>query len=373
MPDPPRRRPPWWPPDEPFPPAAGDPRWRRMRGPFVRRMVTLFLSVFLLICMGSAALGWFIGSSWGASAAPVPFARFGPLGIVGLVFVLVGLMAAGRSLRRIAMPIGDLMDAADRVARGDYSTRVSETGPREVRSLAHAFNSMAERLEETDERRRNLLADVTHELRTPLTVIQGNLEGLLDGVYPRDEAHLAPVLEETRVLSRLIDDLRTLALAESGALKLQREPTDLGILLHEAVTSFKAQADAAGITLRAEMPDDLPLLELDPARLRQVLDNLIVNALHYTPRDGTIRVRGAVEPGPPHRVSVSVADSGIGIPPQDLPHIFDRFFKSHDSRGSGLGLAIARNLITAHGGAIAATSIPGQGTTIRFTLPIPEP
>lgn len=366
-----RRRPPWWPADEPFPPDEHTRHeWRRMRGRFFRRVGCLFLFLFLLTFTGFAALGWFIGNGMGVGAFPYPWSRFGPLGVLGILLVVLGVFAAVRSLRGIAMPLGDLMEASGRVANGDYSARVEENGPREVRQLARAFNKMTARLEETDERRRNLLADVTHELRTPLTVIQGNLEGLLDGVYPRDEAHLAPILEETRILSRLIDDLRTLALAESGALKLQREPTDIRVLAREAVTFFKAQADLAGVELRAEAENDLPMLDLDPSRLRQVVDNLIANALRYTPRGGTILVRCSLETDAPRRVALAVVDTGRGIPAQDLEHIFDRFYKSSDSRGAGLGLAIAKNLVAAHGGAIAATSEAGQGTTIRFTLPV---
>jgi signal transduction histidine kinase len=261
-----------------------------------------------------------------------------------------------------------MLEAAGRVADGDYNTRVDETGPREVRALSRAFNSMAARLQIHEEQRRNLLADVTHELRTPLTVIQGNLEGLLDGVYPRDDAHLTPILEETHVLSRLIDDLRTLALAESGALKLQKEPTDLATLTNETVASFRAQADAAGIELSTDAAANLPMLELDPARIRQVLENLIANALRYTPRGGMVRIRCFAEGT--SRVSIAVTDSGVGISKDDLPHIFERFYKSSDSRGTGLGLAIAKNLITAHGGEISAQSEPGAGTQIRLSLPV---
>jgi two-component system, OmpR family, sensor histidine kinase BaeS len=195
-------------------------------------------------------------------------------------------------------------------------------------------------------------------------VVQGNLEGLIDGIYPRDDAHLQPILEETRVLSRLIDDLRTLALAESGALKLQIEPTDLAMLVSETVAFFQAQAD--GVELSADAEPGL-VLEIDPERIRQVLENLLANALRYTPRSGTIRVRCFAEGA---HAKVSVSDTGAGIPPDELPHIFDRFYKSRDSRGTGLGLAIAKNLVVAHGGEISAQSALDKGTTIHFTLPL---
>ena len=367
----PRRRPPWWPVEEPWPPVEplGVHRWRALRGRFFWRVGALLLVALILACSGLVFLVGIVANLLGVlnvpgQAAPSTLA----LGVITLVLVLVGLLLAGRALRHTAVPLGDVMEAAGRLAEGDYAVRVAERGPREVRALAHTFNSMVARLAAHDEQRRNLLADVTHELRTPLTVIQGNLEGLLDGIYPRDDAHLQSILDETRVLSRLIDDLRTLALAESGALRLEKEPTDLALLASEAVTSFRAQADAAGIGFSTDAAPDLPLLHVDPARIRQILDNLIANALRYTPSGGTIRVQClAIDDA---HVAMVVRDTGAGIPPDKLPHIFDRFYKSSDSRGTGLGLAIAKNLVAAHGGEISAESELGQGTTIRVKFPL---
>jgi signal transduction histidine kinase len=364
-----RRRPPWWPPDEPFPPAGGpgSPEWRRMRGFFWRIGAALIL-LFILAFGFFTFLFWSVVSFFGGPSLPPPTAAFvRPWAIPVLVFAFLVLFLGLNVLRRVALPLGDLVEAAGRVAEGDYSARVAERGPREVYTLARAFNSMAARLQSNAEQRRNLLADVTHELQTPLTVVQGNLEGLVDGIYPLDRDHLEPILEETRVLSRLIEDLRTLSLAESGALKLQREPTDLAVLASETVASFRPQADAAGIALQTDIAPDLPPAQVDPARVRQVLANLLANALRYTPKGGRIRVQCSVDT---RRLAVAVSDTGAGIPPDDLPHIFDRFYKSRDSRGSGLGLAIARNLVAAHGGEITAHSQAGQGTTIRFTLPL---
>jgi signal transduction histidine kinase len=226
-------------------------------------------------------------------------------------------------------------------------------------------------LQLTETQRRNLLADVTHELRTPLTIIQGNLEGLLDGIYPRDDAHLAAILEDARVLARLIDDLRTLALAESGALPLHREPTDLGVLIGETVASFRPQAAAAEVEVSPVVDEEIPLLDLDPVRMREVLTNLIANALRYTPAGGRVCVTGRVNQAE-QRVIISVSDTGTGIPPEILPHIFERFYKSGDSYGTGLGLAIARNLVITHGGEITAlsNSTSAPGTTIRISLPL---
>jgi signal transduction histidine kinase len=178
--------------------------------------------------------------------------------------------------------LDELVDASNRVAEGDYSIRVEEKGPPEVDSLMRGFNSMAERLQAHDQQRRNMLADVSHELRTPITVIQGNVEGILDGLYPADEARLKSILEETQVLSRLVDDLRTLALAESGALHPKREPTNLAELIRDAVSGFEAQIKekAIRIELILEGGEDA---NIDPQRLREVLNNLLSNALRYTP------------------------------------------------------------------------------------------
>jgi signal transduction histidine kinase len=263
-----------------------------------------------------------------------------------------------------------LVEAAHRVEDGDLDFHVHPRGPRDLRALARAFNSMLDRLRQNERQRRQLLADVTHELRTPVAVLQGNLEAIVDGVYAADAEHLGPLLEETRLLSRLIDDLRTLSLVESGALELHREPTDMGVLVGDVITAFRAQAEAAGVALRAEIPDDLSLADVDPLRVREVLANLTANALRHTPHGGDVRISAAAAPG---GLRFSVTDTGTGISAEDLPHIFERYYKTADSTGSGLGLAIARNLVLLHGGEIGAESPPGCGTTIWFTLPLEAP
>jgi len=335
--------------------------WRRMRRGFLWRAGGAFLFLLLLGGVGCAGTLWLLGA----------LGQSGASAVAPLVLLAIGVLvmvAAVPGLRILALPLRDLIDAAGRVEAGDLSTNVRERGPRELRSLARAFNAMLERLRSNEAQRRRLLADVTHELRTPIAVIQGNLEAMLDGVYPPDEAHLGPILEETRVLSRLIDDLRTLSLAESGVLELHREPTDLGVLAGEVAATFRGQAEAAGVTLRAEVPGETPLVEVDPLRIREVLANLTANAVRHTPGGGEVRLSAAVEANG-RRVWMTVIDTGRGIPPEDLPHIFDRFYKSADSTGSGLGLAIAKNLVAAHGGEIHAESTPA-GTTFRFTLPV---
>jgi two-component system OmpR family sensor kinase len=248
--------------------------------------------------------------------------------------------------------------------------RVEEKGLPEVHSLIRGFNSMAERLQIDDQQRRNMLADISHELRTPITVIQGNVEGILDGVYPADEARLKSIIEETQILSRLVDDLRTLALAESGALHLKREPTNLVELIRDAISSFEAQAQEKEIKIQMSLQDGEDAT-LDPQRVREVLTNLLSNALRYTPPGGQVSIRlteaGA---GEERSVTISVEDSGPGIDPHILPHVFERFYKSSDSGGMGLGLSIARYLVEAHSGKIWAESEVGKGTKISLTLPL---
>ena len=325
-------------------------------------------------CVG---LLWMLGLL-GESSPPVNAAAFAVLILFGMSL----LFALFAGLRRMAMPLGDIIDAAGQVEAGDFSARVQPRGPRELRQLGRAFNDMSERLELTEIQRRNLVADLSHELRTPVSVIQGNLEGMLDGIYAADEEHLTPVLEEVRMLSRLIDDLRTLSEAESGMLDLRREPTDFGILASEVMASFRPQADAQQIELMVEVPDELPLLEVDPIRIREVLVNLTTNALRHTPSDGNVTIRAETDDG---YAQVTVKDTGSGIAPEDLDHVFDRFYKVESAPGtgasspsrpafgtspSGLGLTIAKNLVSAHGGEITAESTLGEGTVVRFTLPL---
>jgi signal transduction histidine kinase len=270
----------------------------------------------------------------------------------------------------MSSPLDELVEASNKVAEGDYAVRVEERGPSETRSLTRGFNSMAERLQEHHERRQNMLADVSHELRTPITVIQGNVEGILDGMYPADEARLQSILEETQILSRLVDDLRTMALAESGSLQLRREPVELKPLIQDIVSGFDVQAKEKGIRLEEQL-SDVEAVNIDPLRVREILTNLLSNAVRYTPAGGAVRV-GLSESGSSGKGSVTifVQDSGPGISSSDLPHIFDRFYRSSDSGGMGLGLSIAKYLVEAHGGKIWAESEVGQGTRILFTLPV---
>jgi len=288
--------------------------------------------------------------------------------LAGAVGILLGL---GLS-RGLTAPLARLTAAARRIAGGDLGQRVPETGSAEVAALGQAFNQMAADLEKAEELRRNLVADLAHELRTPLSVIQGNLRAILDEVYPLEQAEIAVLYDETRLLNRLVDDLRELALAEAGQLRLERRPVAPADLVSRAMESARVQAAAKGIALQADLTEDLPLVDVDLQRIGQVLGNLLNNALTHTPSGGKIVVTAGARGS---EVEVSVRDTGEGIAPEHLPFIFDRFYRADRSRsrvtgGTGLGLAIARQLVEAHGGRIEVESEVGRGTQFTFTLPV---
>jgi two-component system sensor histidine kinase BaeS len=352
-------RPEWWPEEHDWPPP-----WRRPDRRFFRRIALFVGLVVILAGMGCMALAYLLVS--GMPLHELKPDRVLPGGLVIVVVLLGGGLLAFLTLRRETAPIDDMLDAADKLAGGDLSARVAPRGAPEFRSLATAINSMASRLEEDSRQRRDLLAEVTHELRTPLTYIRGTLEGMLDGVYPRDDGRLEGMLEETAQLSNLLEDLHTLALAERGALQLRPEPTDLPVLVGETLSAVQSQAKAAGIGLGMMVENDPPLLEIDPLRMRQVLHNLLSNALRYTPKGGEVRVEVAEEG---ETLLLMVVDTGSGIAAKHLPHIFDRFYRIDESGGSGLGLAICKDLVEAHGGTIEAESEQGRGTTVTVRLP----
>ncbi len=298
--------------------------------------------------------------------------------IAGVVALVLGLLLA----RQLTAPLRALTHAAQRLAQGKLEQLSQADVPQvpirshdEIGELSQSFNDMAQSLARQETLRRNLMADIAHELRTPLTVIRGDLEALLDGVYEPTPEALASLQEETLLLSRLVDDLRDLAQAEAGRLGLERQPTALGELLQGVVASFDLQAESQGQSLTLDLPPTLPPVDADAQRVRQVVANLVSNALRHvssTPEStgsGQViitAVKNADE------VQVSVADNGPGITPEDLPHVFDRFWQGDRARAgsSGLGLAIARELVRAHGGRIWAESTLGQGATFRFTLPL---
>jgi two-component system sensor histidine kinase BaeS len=356
---PPRRRPRWWPQNEPWPPQ-GPEAWRTLRRGFARRFIGFAAVALIVFALVIVAMTWLLSTLVGQQVIT------GVLPVLAFVIGLLILVRLVRGLWRQAVPLGDLIEAAARVEAGEVGTRVEVRGPNEVRALARAFNAMSGRLAETDAERRRLLADVSHELRTPLTVIQGNVEGIADGLYPADRPTLERILAETRHMERLIDDLRTLSLADAGALVLDRQPTDLGALAAEVVAGFGPQADAAGVTLRADAPDDLPDRELDPLRIRQVVTNLVANALRHTPSGGQVTV--VVRPVDA-ALELEVADTGSGMDAASAARAFDRFWRSGEAAGAGLGLAIVRDLVQAHGGEVSLESAPGAGTVVRCRFP----
>src|SRR5438105_9310327 len=346
---PPGRRPPWWPEGEPFPPE----RWGR-RGygppPFIRWIGCFVLSALALALLTGGLLGALFGHE-----------GFHPIVLFPILVIILIAVAVGGGVRRMTRPMSNLIDAARRLESGDYSAQVPEWGSSDIRSVARAFNSMSARLKTVAERPRNFMAEVAHELRTPLSVIRGQAEAIADGVYPADEAHLAPILDATHTLDRLVEDLKTLVDTDAGNLVLHREPTDLGALVRDTVESFRSQAESAGITLATEIGESLPPKDVDPSRMRQVVGNLLSNAIRHTPSGGSVKV--AVDAS-----GFEVADTGEGIPTDLQPHVFERFAKGPNSTGSGLGLAIARDIATAHSGQLAIASDP-SGTVARLTLP----
>lgn len=290
------------------------------------------------------------------------------LAVLAVLAVVVLLTVVGS--QRILRPVAELTAAARRMESGKLDERVASVGDDEIGRLAHAFNSMAASLEENELERRTLTSDIAHELRTPLSNIRGYLEAIQDGVMEPTAEVVASVHEEALLLQQLVDDLQTLSLAEAGHLRLNLEPVDMAALATQVVTVHQAQAESAGVRLVA-LGETVSPRPLDVVRMRQVLGNLIGNALRHTPTGGTITVSVLAE-GKGLRLAVS--DSGEGIAPQHLPHLFDRFYRADPSRaratgGSGLGLAIVQKLAQAQGGEVSVESTLGRGTTVTVRWP----
>ena len=336
----------------------------------------MFGFMVLLVTGGMAALAFLITSVFGGDGSTAVIVWIGGLGLA-VAFPIMAVGMAVRAFRRVATPLADVMAAAEAIASGDLSARVDERGSGEFNRLASSFNRMIEELERTDKLRRNLTADVAHELRTPLHIIQGNLEGVQDGVYEPTAEHIDATLHETRVLARLVEDLNTLSLAESGQLPLEIEVTDLADLLDDLKTGFGGQAEEAGVQLWVSTDvASAPTVMADAGRVHQILSNLMANALRHTTRDGLVTLSAFSEGA---TAKISVSDSGEGISEEDLPFVFDRFWRGDPSRprdggsGGGLGLAIARQLAIAHGGAISVESELGVGATFTVELPTGGP
>ncbi|SBU01546.1 putative Histidine kinase [Candidatus Promineifilum breve] len=346
--------------------------WHKRRRFFMRRFAGVFVFAVLsaiLLLVGLIMLAVrFSGSSIGTAELTLIAA------CVAVPFLFGILMVGGFAFSRLGSPLADLMAAADAVAAGDLSARVPERGRGNMARLAARFNRMTAELERAEQTRRNLTADVAHELRTPLHILQGNLEGVLDGVYQPSDDHIAAMLDETRLLARLVDELQTLSLAEAGELPLHRRALPAADLLADVAARFAPAAADTGVALEVIDAGAALAVTVDPDRLDQALSNLVGNALRHTPAGGRVTLSAQKAPS---GVEIIVSDSGAGIDPADLPFIFDRFWRGDRARtrgsGAGLGLPIARRLVEAHGGRIIANSAPGVGTTMTVWLPATEP
>ena len=288
--------------------------------------------------------------------------------VAGIVALLLTLVLSNTILK----PVRELTLAASRMEQGDLSQRVQIKTKDEIGDLAHAFNTMADSLERSEQLRRNLVSDVAHELRTPLTNIRGYLEALQDQVIEPGPAVIASVYEEAVLLSHLVTDLQDLTLAEAGQLRLQCAPIALEDIINNAVNGLSLQAASKNLSLNVDVPADLPLVEADPQRVGQILRNLLSNAIKHTPPEGEVRVSARALQ---QEVEVRVQDTGVGIEAEHLPYLFKRFYRADPSRsratgGTGLGLAIVEQLVHAHGGRIDVESQLGQGTCFTFTLPV---
>jgi signal transduction histidine kinase len=324
--------------------------------------------------------GVLIGRIWMDRGTPprvvqLIFTLIGPTAVISVLLGILTLIIGLLLMRRMINPLSEVIAAAQAVSQGDLTARVPvHTRNDDLSALSDHFNRMADELERSDIQRRNLFADIAHELRTPITILRGRLEGILDGVYPPDEAHIAPALEETYLLERLVEDLRLLALAEANQLRFEMKPVKLSELAETILGLFSAQAGERNISLHLEAEPELPEVMVDPQRFQQVIGNLIDNALRFTPEGSSIDLTIRRQE---NDVELIVADSGPGIPEDELTHIFDRFWRGEKSRarstgGAGLGLSIARQLVEAQGGKITAQNRSPRGFEVQITLPVNE-
>jgi len=373
MTDQPADRPPRWPAGEPPPPLPPRPPDATRR--FRRRLLLVAVALVLAWMVVVAIITGVATGRWGDLGMPTDSeGRPRGLAVIGAATLLVAAVITV-VYRRASGPVSDLLRAVEQVATGDYGVvDVEVRGPRELRLLTTTFNEMATRLAANEEQRRRFLADITHELRNPLAVLQSEIEAQIDGVHPRDDHHLASLLDETRRLGHLVDDLHTLALAETGRLVLRREAVAFSDLVDEAVGRHEAHAQQRDVALRASIAPGLPKAWVDPARVRQVFDNLLTNAIRHTPAGGEVLVAvstlvcASTRDGP--MVQCRVTDAGPGFREDQLDQVFERFTRAGDSRGSGLGLSIVRDLVRAHGGTIDASNDPTTGgASVGFTLP----
>jgi signal transduction histidine kinase len=275
-------------------------------------------------------------------------------------------------LRRTLRPVRALTIAARQLGEGDLSQRVPEGARGELGLLSKTFNTMSDRMEKTAKQRRNLMADVSHELRTPLFNIQGHLEAIKDGVFEPDSDTIGIIHQQAEHLTSLVEDVQTLALAESQQLQLNIQPHSITDVLEHRVNEFRSQTESKGISLTVSIEPDIPAIPIDRTRISQVVDNLLQNAISHTPSDGDITIKARKTGN--ERITISITDTGSGIAGENLPYVFDRFYRTDQARaidtgGSGLGLAIAKELVEAHGGIIYAENNTDGGSRFVFELP----
>lgn len=292
--------------------------------------------------------------------------------LAGIVAAVIALVLGFVLFRQITAPLDALAAASDKIAHGDLTARASVRGEDEIARVGRSFNAMADQLARSEAARRNMLADIAHELRNPIGVIQSHLEAMMDGIFPMDVEQVTSLHDETLLLARLVGDLRELALADAGQLQLDRARTDLRALIVHTISAFRPEANEQHITLNTTLDENIPTLNLDAQRIEQVLRNLLSNALRHTPSNGTITVMLTREK---NFARVEVRDTGTGIPPDALPHVFERFWRGDKSRSrsqgsTGLGLAIAKQWVEQHGGTIGVESEFGKGAMFWFTLPL---
>ena len=295
------------------------------------------------------------------------------LTVAALASLLAALVVSLFTTQRIVNPVREMMLASQHIAAGEYHQRVQVTSQDELGALALSFNQMAETLEQTEQRRMQLIGDVAHELRTPLSSIKAVMEGLVDGVLPAEQSTFLNVQREVARLQRLVYDLEELSRAEAGPVHIEAGPTSPAYLVHTASDRLRPQFDDKGVCLSLDLPTTRPKVHADPSRIVQVLLNVLGNALQYTPSGGQVTV-SAWRDG--QAVAIAVQDSGVGLSSEHLPHIFERFYRVDKSRsraggGSGIGLTISKHLIEAQGGRIWADSRgPDEGSTFAFSLPV---
>ncbi len=290
--------------------------------------------------------------------------------IAAAAAIIMGLVLT----RQLTKPIQTLKQGVARISGGELSHRVNVKSNDELGDLSRSFNSMAESLENSEQARQKLFADIAHELRTPLSIIEGTIDGILDEVFEPTKENLTSIKEETSLLTQLVADLRDLSLAESGQLKLDIESINISELVNRRVSQANIIAQDKNITLNTDISKGLPDIQADSRRIEQVISNLLDNALNHTPTDGTITVKATLTDNQAH-VLISITDTGEGITTEHLPHVFDRLYRIDDARsrergGAGLGLAIAKQMVELHGGEIRVESEPGTGSTFSFTVPI---